>query len=128
MIVYSLISSSYHSSLYKFLFSLNTKKVQMRSSKVYILSKYQFFLWHGINFVCIFSAFLLEKKNVLRNISQNNVNFPKCFSYFKPKTSLFLKQTLKVIISVTAVAILLGFFMIFQPLSDKKIFPVFFSR
>ena len=44
MIVYSLISSSYHSSLYKFLFSLNTKKVQMRSSKVYILSKYQFFL------------------------------------------------------------------------------------
>ena len=53
------------------------------------------------------------------------MTFPICFSFFKPKTSLFFKHTLKVIISVIAVAILLGFSIIFPPLYDKIVSSIF---
>ena len=66
-----------------------------------------------------------DKNLSLQNISQNNMTFPICFSFFKPKTSLFFKHTLKVIISVIAVAILLGFSIIFPPLYDKIVSSIF---
>ena len=53
------------------------------------------------------------------------MTFPICFSFFKPKTSLFFKHTLKVIISDIAVAILLGFSIIFPPLYDKIVSSIF---
>ena len=66
-----------------------------------------------------------DKNLSLQNISQNNVTFPICFSFFKPKTSLFFKHTLKVIISVIAVAILLEFPIIFPPLYNKIVSSIF---
>ena len=77
-----------------------------------------------INFVSI-QCSSSDKNLSLQNISQNNVTFPICFSFFKPKTSLFFKHTLKVIISVIAVAILLGFSIIFPPLYDKIVSSIF---
>lgn len=126
MIIYSLISFQLSVFLVQVSLSLEysessyEEQQSIYSQQVSILLMTQIFVCYSL-----FSVFLLKKKKMsLQEISQDNMSFLVCFSFFKknkPKTSFFFfKHTLKVIF-VIAVAILPGFFIIFQLVTNKMI-------